>query len=277
MDSGAYRKFGLSGTPLKDEELSDMKLIGATGEIICIVEATELIELGIAAKPKICVIYSSKVSGPDLPSSKYIRWVNGKPVQARKHLPYQKAYRRGVINNKHHNRAVIRAVEWLIDHDRRVMILCRLKDHWKTLRQMLDDVGINHQAVWGDTGTYEREDAKKLLDEGKIKAVLATTIFDEGEDLPGVDALVLAEGVKVSVNALQRVGRGMRKKTGLNEVWVVDICPTCHPTLSKHALQRVIAYEGEGYDVRVWEDWPDEDSEDDLLPFLTWDLTAEAS
>lgn len=274
MDSGALRKFGLSGTPLKNDELSDLKLIGATGEIICTVVATELIELGISAKPKICVVYSPKVSGPDLPSSTYLKWVNGKPVQTRRYLPYPQAYQRGIIGNVHHNRAVIRAVEWFVDHDRRVLILCRRRPHWQTLHQMLDDAGLDHMALWGATGMYEREDAKKLLDGGKTKVILATTIFDEGEDVPGVDALVLAEGVKVSVNALQRIGRGMRRKVGANEVWVVDICPTCHPTLSKHALNRVQAYEGEGYDVQVCENWPDYNSAEELLPFLNWDLTS---
>jgi len=277
MNSKALRKFGLSGTPLKNDVLADLRLVGATGEIICNIEATGLIELGINAEPKILVVYSRKASGPDLPVKIYPKYEMGKVIQCKRHLPWAEAYTKGVVENEHHNRAVIRAVEWMVDHGRRVMVLCRRKPHWRTLKKMLEATGLPFGAYWGDTPVFDREDGKRLMQEGSIKVILATTIFDEGEDVPAVNGLVLAEGVKVSINAIQRLGRGMRqKKKGANDLWVVDFCPTCHPRLAEHALERVVAWEGEGYDVRVLEDWPDDDEELNL-PFATWDLTSSVS
>jgi superfamily II DNA or RNA helicase len=275
MHSKALRKFGLSGTPLKNDALADLRLVGATGDIICNIEATDLIELGINAEPKIIVVYSSKASGPELPTKHYIRYEKGEKVAAKRYLPWAEAYVKGLVENDFHNRAVIRAVEWMVDQGRRVMVLCRRKPHWRKLKKMLEATGLPVGAYWGNTPVFEREDGKRMMQEGSIKVILATTIFDEGEDVPAVNGLVLAEGVKVSINAIQRLGRGMRKKGKgeSNDVWVVDFCPTCHPTLASHSLERVVAWEGEGYDVRVWEDWPDDD-EELVLPFLTWDLTS---
>ena len=274
MNSNAIRKFGLSGTPLKHDVLADLRLVGATGEIICNIEATELIDIGVNATPKILVVYSRNASGPDLPCTYYYTMEFGRRVKAPRHLPYTEAYIQGVVENEHHNRSVIRATEWLVDHGRRVMVLCRRKPHWLTLKKMLEATGIPFGAYWGNTPVFDREDGKRMMQEGSIKVILATTIFDEGEDVPAVNGLVLAEGVKVSINAIQRLGRGMRKKTkGTNDLWVVDFCPTCHPRLADHALERVIAWEGEGYPVRVWEDWP-EDGEELDLPFPDWDLTS---
>jgi len=277
MESRAIRKFGLSGTPLKDDVIADMRLIGATGEIICHIESTDLIAKGLNAQPKIVVVYSPKVSGPELPVVNKVRIVQGEHVPYRQYLPWDKAYIRGIVKNPHHNAAVVRAVEWLVDRGRRTLVLCRRKAHWLDLKARIEETGIPCAALWGPTSMYDREDAKREIKNGSVKVILATTIFDEGEDVPAVEGLVLAEGVKVSVNALQRVGRGMRRKKGSNDVWVVDFCPTCHPRLSEHALQRVLAYEGEGYPVMVWEHWPDPDSGEDLLPFSSWDLTAAKS
>lgn len=276
MQSKALRRYGFSGTPLKNQEIADLRMIGATGEVVYTVYPKTLIEAGIVAKPKVCIVASENASGPVLPTETVWREIEGRQRRIEKPLPYQEAYRRGIVENDLHNHSVIRAVEWLTDHKKRTLVLCRHKDHWRTLNAMLEVSGIEYLAIWGATETDERDRAKDLLNKGKISVVLATTILDEGEDAPGIDAIVLAEGVKVQTNALQRIGRGMReKKNRLNEVWVVDFASTCHPTLVSHAADRASAYDAEGYEVIVLEDWPlpDEEPDGELLPFKEWDLT----
>jgi superfamily II DNA or RNA helicase len=76
--------------------------------------------------------------------------------------------------------------------------------------------------------------------------------------------------VKKASAAIQRVGRGMRRGA-TPDVWVADNVPLGHDTLTEHALSRCEAWEGEGYETRVVEQWPEgDDLSDDLLPFLTW-------
>jgi superfamily II DNA or RNA helicase len=277
MQSGALRRYGFSGTPLKKEEIADLRMVGATGEVVYTVHPKTLIEIGVSAGVKICIVVSDNASGPVLPTETELRTIEGRQIAVVKKLPYDEAYRRGVVENDAHNHSVIRAVEWFVDHGKRTLVLCRLKDHWLRLNELLDESGVEYLAIWGATDTDERDRAKDLLDKGKIDVVLATTILDEGEDIPGIDAIVLAEGVKAHTNAVQRVGRGMRvKRDRLNEVWVVDFAPTCHPTLVDHAAERAGAWDEEGYEVIVLEDWPKvgEEPEGELLPFLEWDLTA---
>jgi superfamily II DNA or RNA helicase len=275
MQSGALRRYGLSGTPIQHKELADLRMIGATGDIAYSVAPTKLITLGISAAPKICIIASENASGPALPTKTEWRTIEGRYQAVQRPLAYPDAYRLGVVENEYHNESVMRAVAWFVDNGKRTLMLCRSKAHWGLLNMLLDDAGVEYLAVWGDTDTDERERAKKLLNKGKIKVVLATTIFDEGEDVPGIDAMVLAEGVKAHTNAIQRIGRGMRAKKGVNEVWVADFAPTCHGKLVDHATDRAGAYASEGYDVRVLEEWPKsgEEADGELLPFKDWDLT----
>jgi superfamily II DNA or RNA helicase len=247
LASRAKRRYGLSGTPKKGDEISDLKMVGATGPNLIEVPSDVLIKKGLASKPKIVMLMSDAASGKKLFPK----------------LPYRDAYDAGIVENHTHNKAVVDAVGWLVDNQRQTLLLCRRKQHFKYLSELLDAAGISHYSVWGDTQTDDRDLAKKALKDKKVPVVLATTIWDEGEDIPSIDAIVLAEGVKVSTNALQRIGRGMRKG-GDNEVWVVDFAPTCHPIFLDHAAERCEAYEKEGYDVVVKEDWDGE------FPFKVW-------
>jgi superfamily II DNA or RNA helicase len=267
MACPARFRYGLSGTPLKENELSDLRLIGATGPVIYNVEAEHLIAEGLAARPRIVMVMSDNASGARGSLGKV--WREGKSRE----LAYKAAYDAGIVENKLHNDAVVKATTWLVDQGRKVMVLCRYKKHFRTLEAMLDDKGVDFRACWGATTTEDRLEAKKLLNSGQIHAVLVSTIWDEGEDVPNVNAIVLAEGVKVNTSALQRVGRGMRRKGG-EDVWVVDFVPVCHPKLTEHAASRAEFYEDEGYEVALLEDWPEPGSTegfDDLLPFLKWE------
>jgi superfamily II DNA or RNA helicase len=277
MQSGAFRRYGLSGTPLRAKQLNDMQLIGVTGPLIYSVEATDLIAANLAARPKIVVVVADGSSEPELP------WEFGEKVTAsgarisvKLPVPYPEAYRRCVVCSVPHNNAVVLATSWLVDHKRRVLVLCRQKEHFLRLGSLLEKAGVNHIALWGATDMADRLRAKEALNAGRIQVILSTVIFDEGEDLPQVNAIVLAEGVQSDVNSVQRVGRGMRPKSvaDAGDVWVVDIVPTGHTILLRHGLRRVRAWEKEGYPVRLVDEWPSDGRTfdyDSLLPFLTWD------
>jgi superfamily II DNA or RNA helicase len=262
MASKAKRRYGMSGTPLRSSKLNDLRVIGATGPIIYRMRTQTLISAGLAARPLIAMVMSPNASGPRLP-----RTVTRTGVWE---MPYADAYEMGIANNRHHNAAVIRAVQWIHDKGRQILILCRRKTQWTTLCALLEATGIRYHAVWGATTTDERTYAKRMMRERKLPVVLASTVWDEGEDLYSVDALVLAEGVQVKTSVLQRIGRGMRE--GNRDLWVVDFAPTNHATLLKHSVRRAVAYEKEGHPVYLVENWPPLDAFDfdewpHLLPF----------
>lgn len=272
MESGAYRRFGLSATPIIDEDLRDARLIGATGPLLYEARSTDMIAQGYAARPKIVMVMSEHASGPDLPVEHTLTMQAGKVVKKRKYLPYKKAYELGLVRNEHHNRAIVRAVAWLVEKKRQTLVLCRRKEHFLRIAELLEAEGIEFISVWGATETNDRDHAKRAFAKRSVNVVLATTIWDEGEDVASIDAIVLGEGVKVSTNSRQRVGRGMRPDS--KDVWVVDFVPVCHPKLMQHAYSRALTYEAEGYEVRILDRWPgpgELDFGDELLPFLKWD------
>ncbi len=288
MKAGALRRFGMSGTPLKMKEIEDMKFIGALGPELFHFSVQDGADAGLTNMPKIVVVMSDAASEPELP---YVLRRRLNPFNVREvewyksFVPYidwrdedtdelhRGGYYLGVVASRQHNKAVVRAVEWLLDHGRRPLILCRRKAQWQLLADLMKARGLDFRALWGGTDTYERDMVKADLAEGRLDAILATGIFDEGEDLGGVGAVVLAEGVKAYTNAMQRVGRGLGKlRCPFDDLWVVDFIPTCHPTLIEHGLERVRAWESVGYEVVVVEDWPKGASvPKNLLPFERWE------
>lgn len=269
MACPAQRRYGLSATPLKNKDLPDARMKGASGPIVKKVEPERVIGKELVTQPKICAVVSDRASHKKLYRKK--RRKDGKLYTEK--MDYQRAYKKAIVNSRRHNQTVIESARWLINQGRRTLILCRQRKHHKALIELAKEYGLRFEAIQGPSASRAREYAKNALYEGEIDAIIATTVFDMGEDTKGVEAMVLAEGIKDKNIAVQRVGRGMRQFEGSDgELWVVDIVSTADPRLIDHGASRIEAYEEKGYPVCIVEEWPDSDREDpavrdDLFPF----------
>lgn len=264
----AARRYGLSGTPLQEVEFNDIKLEGQTGPLVHETLATALIERKLSARPKIVVVAADRASER---IQKEVR-VDRHGRTSMRDPEYRAVYNQAIVESDRHNDAVLACIKWLHDRKRRILVLCRLKAHFVRLAEGLQDIGVEAACLWGNTHTEERDEAKRAFADGEFRCILATTIFDEGEDVGGIDAIVLAEGVSTNTSALQRIGRGMRPDS--DDVWVVDFAPLGSAVLTEHAAKRATIYEREGYEVEVLEDWPSRVRPDNppktLLPFESW-------
>jgi len=222
---GRYR-FGFSGTPLKGDVLADMKLISATGDVVCDVTNMELIEGGYSAKPviKMCII---ERDGDD-------DW----------ELIYRKAYTSLIVENEDRNNKI---VEFAKESTGTVLILVSRLDHGRKLRDMIPGSVFIHGS---DSSEYRMEMLLHMRDHSGV--FIASPIFDEGIDVPRVDTVILACGGKSYVKLLQRIGRGMRKKDdGKNELIIIDFIDDTNKYLLKHSDRRIKTYVSEGFDAKV--------------------------
>jgi len=86
--------------------------------------------------------------------------------------------------------------------------------HAELLGKMLREAGLKAEVV---TGAVKGEVRKEIFDgmrAGRIEAIAATTLADEGLDLPSLMTLVIAAGGKSRTRALQRIGRLVRPWPG---------------------------------------------------------------
>ena len=68
-----------------------------------------------------------------------------------------------------------------------------------------------------------REVALRKFSEGKVRVVVATTVLDEGVDVPDADVAVVASGTGSKRQMIQRVGRVVRASPGKKKAKVYEI------------------------------------------------------
>jgi len=223
-------RFGFSGTPLKNDLLSDLMLIAATGPVVVDVSNADLIDVGVSAKPAI----EMHVIAREASKTAY-------------KLSWKDSYDKFIVHNDARNNLVASLVNPIQSGS--VLVLVERLDHGAILEKLISE----SKFISGSASMDVRKTATIDLGRGGGVKVISTPIFDEGVDLPAVDVLVLAGGGKAFVKILQRLGRGMRHKEGRNTLRVIDFVDDTSVVLMQHSIRRAEVYENEGFDVKIVE------------------------
>lgn len=223
----ANYRYGLSGTPMDRTDGANLRLLAAIGPIIVDIPNKFLVERGISAKT---YIVFSKVTAPVLP----------------KKLAYASAYKQGVVDNPNVLSLVVDWTKAFQEVGLSTLILCEEIAHGKAIDQALwtatDGVFIPHLFIWGEEDTDARRNALKDFGDRKLPVLVASTILDEGVDVPTIDALILAGSRKSRIKTMQRLGRGLRG----DKLIAIEFANFTNDHLLKHSLAR-------------WEDYKKED------------------
>jgi superfamily II DNA or RNA helicase len=212
---GALWRYGLSATPYRADR-QDMLMEAALGPKIFSARASMLIELGYLVPPVIKFL-------PVPP----LTVKNGK-------ADYQEIYTSYVIENKKRNRLIADTAREMAASGKSVLILVNQVRHGEHLQEMLPGVPL----VQGADAAEDRDKVFKDLCAKKQMIVIATTLADEGLDVPSLDCVILASAGRSETRALQRLGRALRlapEKTGATVIDFMDNAPY----LREHAANRL--------------------------------------
>ena len=224
----AYWRVGLSGTPLDRGDKRAIYAVGALGPVIYRVEPQKLIAMGILAQPKIVAV---------------------KLTQKLAVKGWQTAYKHLVVQSHVRNVLVIEIAKRAA---KPAFVFVKNVEHGKLLTKALNESGIKTEFVWGAKATATRAQAIKDLRYGNIDVIVCSVVFQEGIDVPELAAVINAAGMKSTIAALQRIGRGMRSDGGKKatfEVW--DIKDEGNKHLVEHSRGRLRAYKKEGHTYEV--------------------------
>ena len=218
----ARHRFLLSGTPWR-ENGDDILIEAVSGPKFYDITATELIDTGWLVRP-------------------YITFLNV-PTIRNVGKTYPEVYNNFVVNNDFRNFQIANAAKKMSDAGRKVLILVTKVDHGKVIKDFLDP-NLNVNSLNGMNSTGERMRAIREMKDGKLDVMIASRIFDQGIDIPELDALILAGSGKSTARALQRIGRVIRKKDGKTNAAVVDFYDNCK-YLREHSQARYKIYSSE--------------------------------
>lgn len=222
----AYFRYGLSGTPFDGKKTNDWKVMAMTGKVIDTVNNDYLIRKGYSAKP---IIYIIKYDCSFIDS---------------KTNNYQKAHLNGIVKNDIRNNIISYLTSKIKGN---TLILVNHIKHGKELNNSMQ----NAIFICGNTEGKERERIIKETNKSNNTILIATTIFDEGVDIPSIKNLILAGGGLSQRKVLQRVGRVLRKTKDNDCVRVFDFFDKHNDFLKKHSLKRIQYYKKEHFEIRV--------------------------
>ena len=221
-------RIGLTATMPTDKE-AILAIEGALGPIIDEVTIKEGQERGTMASIKIRFL---KVP------------VDYKVKDLRK---YQDVYRAGVVENTAQHSLIIETAAKHVKKGDSVLILVTQIAHGENL---LDECERQHvQAVFaqGATEGIIRKEIKDALNSKDIHVVIATTIWNEGLNIPELNVIINAAGGKSEIRTLQIIGRGLRLTKTKRQLIMYDVMNLNHSFLLSHLGERLAIYTEMGW------------------------------
>jgi len=217
-------RFGFSATPDCGDKFKFALIRQFFGEIIIEVEAEELLKNKVIAIPKIEFLDIKCKPTIDWPSANY----------------------RCILYNKKRNDTIIKLVS---EYSLPTLILIRNIKHGEYLAEKIP----NSVFVSGIDDVEKRRDIINKFENGEIQTIISTNIFNEGISINAIRVLIIAGGGKSTIEAIQRLGRGLRlgPKTGKTECLVYDFYDYGNLYTEKHSEIRKKIYKKVGFEVRA--------------------------
>jgi superfamily II DNA or RNA helicase len=221
----------------------DLVLIGLIGPIIYEIRSKELRERGFLADPLVTVL----------------RTRTGKiPV-----WNWHTVYDIGIVRNKIRNSMIVSLASCCFKGGYKTMIFVGRRKHGHRLAQVLSSLlscqccfvhGESTAFIYMPSGLIRRErwdvdDIASYINNNDRTILITTTVLDEGLDVPVINVLIMATGMKKYRRTIQRCGRGMRPKEGHNKVYIFDFWDEGHAFLKRQSEYRLWTYKTEEFDI----------------------------
>ncbi len=104
----------------------------------------------------------------------------------------------------------------------RALGFCVSVKHAKFMAAFFTRHGLASLSVDGSTPSDERRQAIQKLKDGELRAIFSVDVFNEGVDVPAVDAIMMLRPSDSPVLFMQQLGRGLRKHQSKSICTVLD-------------------------------------------------------
>jgi superfamily II DNA or RNA helicase len=222
----AILRVGVSATPWR-EDLQDILIEAMTGRQLADFPASYLIKRGYLAKP---YIHLKKFRHKPQPRS----------------LKYSELYEQEIAEHDGRNEFICDLAKPHINQNESVLIAVTRINHGINIENKLKPLyGDKVRFVNGKNKPEELYQALLDIESKKLLCVIATTVYKEGADIPSLDVLINAKAQDSTVDALQTIGRALRKGGNKETVTIYDICDEGCRWLGTHSTSRIDIYKTE--------------------------------
>jgi superfamily II DNA or RNA helicase len=160
-------------------------------------------------------------------------------------IKYRYAQRLGIVMNRARNRAALDiALRHTLEEDS-VLVLVNQVDHGQAIADRIPGA----VCCYSEMGRSKRRAAIQGFSDGSIPCMVATSLADEGLDVPRANVLVLVSGGRSKGKVEQRTGRVLRAFAGKKVGIVYDFLDVGHYFLNAQSRARITTYKACGYNV----------------------------
>jgi superfamily II DNA or RNA helicase len=170
------------------------------------------------------------------------RWHRGTEQELWGQCCWQAIVEHGIVGNHARNRE---AVDTALRHaDNQVLMLVNQVEYAQIIAANIP----KSVACFSKMGKKKRQAALDAFKAGEVKCLVATSLADEGLDLPNADTLILVSGGRSKRLAEQRSGRVLRAFAGKEHGLIYDWQDNFHPLAAKQSRARQEVYRELGYE-----------------------------
>lgn len=184
---------GCSAT-VKREDGEDMKITAALGEIVYNISRRQLIDEGFLSDAEV-LVYTPKF---DMSEDRF--------------LNYQEIYKKHIVMNEDRNKYIVENVKMYNSLGKKILVLVSQIEHGQ---KIFDALEVENKIYCHGSSGNRKQDLSKF------DVIVASTIYDEGIDIPSLDVLILAGSGKSEIKITQRIGRILRPQNNKKAI-IID-------------------------------------------------------
>lgn len=155
---------------------------------------------------------------------------------------WQACQEQGVFQNRLRNANIVRLAHRHKEDS--VLILVGSIEHGNYLKEGIPDSLV----IFSKMGAKKRREAMAAFKDGSLKCAIATSLADEGLDVPRANVLILAAAGRSAAKAEQRTGRVLRSWSDKTHGTIHDFWDRQHPLLLNQSRARAKVYAGLQYE-----------------------------